>query len=449
MKKISEHLGELIVALAGVLLLVSVIVYFNAPIGDFFHRIIHKEVTVGDKIVNDINPGDLIFTEPVKDPSSTEPPNTDPPSTEPPSTEPPITEHTHLFDDWRKVDNIDHSRACVCGEIEIEAHSFSFVENGDGTKTGTCSKCNHSITVESDAHVCLFGEWSDNGDGQHIRSCSCGAVDTEAHNYTRGEGDGESSHGLYCTVCDFYDWEDCSFSGGADMGDGTHIVYCDYCSNSYIEPHSLRCYAGGGGYHWADCLVCGYNEKESCSVDWISNGDGTHSGDCDSCGRSYGPEDCSFSAWSDNGDGTHSRSCTYCGYSETGDCSTNAEGKCSDCGAVTHTHSFGAWKTVVEPTCLTRGKSARSCACGSTEEKDLGYGDCDYSAHCGTEHTLNIAWGPCEGGNGQGHAWDTGYCCVCIYCGSVYEYETWYWCTLPAHWANPPEYNGDIPVSHN
>lgn len=40
MKKVSEHLGQIIVAMAGVLLFISLVVGFRAPIGDFFGDII-------------------------------------------------------------------------------------------------------------------------------------------------------------------------------------------------------------------------------------------------------------------------------------------------------------------------------------------------------------------------------------------------------------------------
>lgn len=52
MKLISEHLGEIIVALAGVALLISAIVLFKAPVGDFFTSITEKLTSVGNKVLN-------------------------------------------------------------------------------------------------------------------------------------------------------------------------------------------------------------------------------------------------------------------------------------------------------------------------------------------------------------------------------------------------------------
>ena len=51
MKKISEHLGQIIVALAGVALLIAACVVFRAPIGDFYHSIVGKETSIGDTVL--------------------------------------------------------------------------------------------------------------------------------------------------------------------------------------------------------------------------------------------------------------------------------------------------------------------------------------------------------------------------------------------------------------
>lgn len=122
MKKITEHLGELIVALAGVCLLISIIVLFKAPIGNFFDAIFDTEVSVGNKVVGgfELDPDDVIFTE-----------------------------HAHAYGPWQKVDDEYHVRGCACGKTEIDAHNFVFVDNGDGTKSGTCSDCDFSLTIEN------------------------------------------------------------------------------------------------------------------------------------------------------------------------------------------------------------------------------------------------------------------------------------------------------------
>ncbi len=44
---------------------------------------------------------------------------------------------------------------------------------------------------------------------------------------------------------------------------------------------------------------------------------------------------------------------------------------CDEEGVVTHTHAFGEWEDLVAPTCISKGVSVRSCACGHTETKLL------------------------------------------------------------------------------
>lgn len=55
MKLISEHLGEIIVALAGVALLIGAVVVFKAPLGEFFKSIIEKLTTVGETVIDGID----------------------------------------------------------------------------------------------------------------------------------------------------------------------------------------------------------------------------------------------------------------------------------------------------------------------------------------------------------------------------------------------------------
>lgn len=39
-----------------------------------------------------------------------------------------------------------------------------------------------------------------------------------------------------------------------------------------------------------------------------------------------------------------------------------------------HTHEYGDWVTVVEPTCTEPGEEERTCSCGKTIEENDGYG---------------------------------------------------------------------------
>ena len=54
MKLISEHLGEIIVVLAGVALLISAVVFFKADISAFFEGIVSTLTTKGQSMLDSI-----------------------------------------------------------------------------------------------------------------------------------------------------------------------------------------------------------------------------------------------------------------------------------------------------------------------------------------------------------------------------------------------------------
>ena len=62
MKKISEHLGQIIVALCGIVLCVCAIVVFRADIGAFFNNIVGKETGVGNQLLDGVNNPDFAIT---------------------------------------------------------------------------------------------------------------------------------------------------------------------------------------------------------------------------------------------------------------------------------------------------------------------------------------------------------------------------------------------------
>lgn len=55
MKKISEHLGEIIVTLASIALIISIVTVFSAPISSFFSNIVDKETTIAQGMLDSIN----------------------------------------------------------------------------------------------------------------------------------------------------------------------------------------------------------------------------------------------------------------------------------------------------------------------------------------------------------------------------------------------------------
>lgn len=85
MKNISEHLGQIIVALAGVALLITAIVLFSAPIGGFFNNITDKLTDVGGSVLEqmDVAIGEDNTGSGEEGGSETPQPTPEPPATEP------------------------------------------------------------------------------------------------------------------------------------------------------------------------------------------------------------------------------------------------------------------------------------------------------------------------------------------------------------------------------
>ena len=54
--------------------------------------------------------------------------------------------HTHTYSDWTMLDDSQHSRSCTCGDVQFEAHDFNaWTPNSDDTThSRTCSKCKKS-----------------------------------------------------------------------------------------------------------------------------------------------------------------------------------------------------------------------------------------------------------------------------------------------------------------
>lgn len=60
MKLISEHLGEIIVALCGVAILIGAVTFFKPQLADFFSGIIEKLTALGDDVLDEFDSIDLV-----------------------------------------------------------------------------------------------------------------------------------------------------------------------------------------------------------------------------------------------------------------------------------------------------------------------------------------------------------------------------------------------------
>ena len=59
MKLISEHLGQIIAALTAIAILITSVVFFKAPIGDFFGNIVTKETSIVDSVTQNTDDVDV------------------------------------------------------------------------------------------------------------------------------------------------------------------------------------------------------------------------------------------------------------------------------------------------------------------------------------------------------------------------------------------------------
>ena len=213
--------------------------------------------------------------------------------------------------------------ACECGNIKTETipatgHDYEYVDNGDGTCTGTCTR--EGCTEDTDGHTTL----------------------PEAHIYKE-----DSRQDATCTA------------------DGMVILGCIYCDNTRTESLTAKGHSKGnavvknnidptctetGSYdNVFYCDTCGIElERESKIVDPLGhkiitdkgtdNGDGTCTGPCERCGETVTLEH-RFRQFQRDGEAqTHSHTCYYCNYEEVEECLGEVE--------------------VISPTCTTQGRIA-------------------------------------------------------------------------------------------
>ncbi len=230
------------------------------------------------------------------------------------------------------------------------------------TTTATTTEATTEATTTKHEHS--YGGWSDNGDGSHIRSCTCGETDTQSHSWDSGSEITPATHDapgeklFSCTKCSATKTDEIKALGhsyGSWMFDamndsGQHFRKCD-CGDVQYESHV---------WDGNSCSVCGAAE----------NGHAVHL----------------FGGWSQLNDYQHTRSCS-CGETETA------------------SHNWTENITVA-PSCTQEGSATYTCAdCGATKTGTLAM----------TEHDFNEwQWGVMsESSHGR----------TCRICG---EYE-WDW----------------------
>ncbi|MGI5897482.1 MAG: InlB B-repeat-containing protein [Oscillospiraceae bacterium] len=104
----------------------------------------------------------------------------------------------------------------------------------DGTKTAKCRFCDATDTVVDGGSMLThtYGEWTDAKDGEHhIRTCSCGAAETEVHKWDSGKVTKETTttekgeKTYTCAVCDAVKKEEIPMLTDAPQtGDNTRVT---------------------------------------------------------------------------------------------------------------------------------------------------------------------------------------------------------------------------------
>ncbi len=113
---------------------------------------------------------------------------------------PKLPEHTH--DTYQKLNDEQHTKACACGDVITEAHTWDAgkvttpaTHTMQGEKLYTCTGCSATKTETIEkvaAHE--FGKWEKLDSDQHKHTCICGAVETAAHIWDSGKVTTSATH---------------------------------------------------------------------------------------------------------------------------------------------------------------------------------------------------------------------------------------------------------------
>ena len=103
-------------------------------------------------------------------------------------------EHTCSFGDWEEYSSKKHIRYCDgCDNKETASHNLDDgkvtvkpAHGVEGEMTYTCEDCGYTKTETIDAEEHSYSAWKKVDDNQHKRSCACGYVETEDHNWDAG-----------------------------------------------------------------------------------------------------------------------------------------------------------------------------------------------------------------------------------------------------------------------
>lgn len=204
-------------------------------------------------------------------------------------------------------------------------HEFAYTDNGDGTHSGTCTKCQAEL-IKNEKHTDLDDNLLCDKDG-------CNAAVNCAGNYYRyEENEGGATHKKVCTSSNHAEHVLVT-EEAHELVEGT-CVKCGYTTECQHETFEIE--SDGTGKHSYKCTVdggCGSVYKtENCS-----DMDDDLYCDVEGCGYKFPcrHEDANWLAenitsWTSNGAGQHSVTCPHenCGETITQDCKS-ADSDCT------------------------------------------------------------------------------------------------------------------------
>ncbi len=183
----------------------------------------------------------------------------------------------HVFDEnslWVDCGEEGHARQCSgdesCTAIE-ETRQPHVYEGTNCDEVDYCTVCDHEKAAGSHA----WGEWTDNGDGTHTRTCTiagCDGVETKAHTYGDWTALNDNQHTRTCsdcgaveTVAHNYGEPEVKDSTVTELGEKTYT--CPDCDHQKKEQIDYKVPAGGSSTKFT--MVGGLPE-----VSATLNGDG-------------------------------------------------------------------------------------------------------------------------------------------------------------------------------
>ena len=225
--------------------------------------------------------------------------------------------HTHDFGDWEDSGRGTHTRICDCGEKETEKHTFDEgvittapTTVSTGSKLLTCTVCQATKTETVDKlHEHRYGNWKYGDYGSHIRTCSCGQSESQAHTFDGGRVTKEPTdkatgvRTYTCTICGGTKTETIAkldhmhkYGSWTDNRDGNcHSKLCS-CGDMVTENHAWdaglivkKPTGSSEGLKEYNCTVCGAVRQETMpKLDLGYYVDYEFQQICDECGHNDG-----------------------------------------------------------------------------------------------------------------------------------------------------------------